>query len=268
MDEAWKSGEELDALLREALLAANDPKRLGIPPEEALEDTLAFSPEFEEKMARLLEDPAGEGCRARSPRPVWRRFLRAAACAALVLALGFGGAMLTPGGRAAVTSFFSRNYDDHTEFGFVDPAAGAGTPAPEEGAFVPAYVPEGYELKEWSRNENFGGTVQAWYEGAYGLYYIDYTCFPLAYAPTIAVDNEHSEEKQIEVNGVPAKLLEGNVPFTYDVEEADGSTRTVEYYTSFLVWTDEDTGYGFFLSGNCTAADLVAMAESLEWQAS
>lgn len=267
MDEEWKGGEALDALLREALLAANDPERLGIPPEEALEGTLEFSPEFEEKMARVLADPAGYERRARSPRPVWRQFLRAAACAALVLALGFGGAMLTPGGRAAVTSFFSRNFEDHTEFGFVDPAAGTQAPEPEAGAYVPSYVPEGYECREWDWDDGFG-TARAWYEGAYDLYYIDYMCFPLAHAPTISVDNEHSEEKQIEINGVPAKLLEGNVPFTYDLEEADGSTRAVEYYTSFLVWTDEEAGYGFFLMGTCPAGDLVDMAESLEWQAS
>lgn len=67
MDEEWKGGEALDALLREALLAANDPERLGIPPEEALEGTLEFSPEFEGRWRVCWRTRRGMSA-ARDPR--------------------------------------------------------------------------------------------------------------------------------------------------------------------------------------------------------
>ena len=166
------------------------------------------------------------------------------------LALGFGGAMLTPGGRAAVTSFFSRNFEDHTVFGFVDPAAGTQSPEPEAGIYVPSYVPEGYERTLWDWDDDFG-TVRAWYEGAYDLYYINYMCFPLAHAPTIAVDNEHSTETLITIGkDCQAHLLETISPD----------------YPSFLIWMDEEKGAAFLIAGYVSPEELIRVAESVQAQ--
>ena len=87
-----------ERMLRLALMEANQERF-----REALEGAdrdVAWSPRYLRQRARMLADPFGWA--KRMARPVWKRAVRAAACAALVCLVTLGGLMaVSPTVRAA-----------------------------------------------------------------------------------------------------------------------------------------------------------------------
>lgn len=209
---------------------------------EAAAQPQAFSLEFEKRMAQLIK---------RQSRPLRRKRAmgalgRAAVVLLTVCAVAFGSIMSVEALRLQVLNMAiqwgekaaSFRYSRQGEFAApqVDQLA-KGIP------YAPAYVPEGFAVKQVQRAE---GVVMDTiiYENSEGVKL--YFCIAqMGDAFSMSVDNEHSTYQHIKINGYDAHLF----------------TATSPDERSYLLW--DDGTYHFNLTSSIQVAELIRMAESV-----
>ena len=225
-----------ERMLRLALMEANQERF-----REALEGAdrdVAWSPRYLRQRARMLADPFGWA--KRMARPVWKRAVRAAACAALVCLVTLGGLMaVSPTVRAAVLGWLR----EITENGIFYTALGNwdGAENPEPPDWMLADLPEGWALDSAS---DLGSSAEKEYRS--GKSTVRFICsYPDEGAIGWGIGNPESGEdrREVSVNGYAAEL--------YGDE-----------HSAMLAWQDEDGMLFYFTSSNVEPDILVEMAAS------
>ena len=221
---------EFDLLLRSALLERN---------REELEDAAHLdpiepSPRYLRWRMKFLADPFRYG--KKNTRPLWRKVLRVALSAVLVIVLTFGAVLAVyPPARQWVARWF----ETYTVFSFSSESDYYRTP----GRWYPDYLPEGFELEA---EEVKGVLTNMIFHNASGdVIYIRYT--PQEYS-NFSADNEYQTYKEIMLaDNTPAVLLAAQDPESY----------------SYLIWNDEETQIAFKLISNYDIQELILTAQSM-----
>ncbi len=222
---------EFDLLLRSALLELNR-KEL----EEAAHlNPIEPSPRYLRWRIKFLADPFRYG--KKHTRPLWRKVLRVALSAVLVIVLTFGAVLAVyPPARQWVARWF----ETYTVFSFSSESDYYRTP----GRWYPDYLPEGFELEtEEAKDTRINMT----------FINDDGTKIYLRYSPQVfsnfTADNEHQVYSEIIFSdGTPAILFESS------------STNTYNY----LIWSDSKTQTAFKIMSTLNPQELITMAESME----
>lgn len=221
---------EFDLLLRSALLELNR-KEL----EEAAHlNPIEPSPRYLRWRIKFLADPFRYG--KKHTRPLWRKVLRVALSAVLVIVLTFGAVLAVyPPARQWVARWF----ETYTSFTFPGTSNAYRTP---DGLCVD-YLPEGFELVE--EDVQSVRTILTFSNS-------DGYIIRLQYSPhngsSFYLDNEHQAYSEIFLtNGTPAFLMDSD---SLDV-------------FSYLVWVDTSSGTLFKLMGECSSTDLLKISDSI-----
>ena len=221
---------EFDLLLRSALLELN---REELEEAEHL-DPIEPSPRYLRWRMKFLADPFRYG--KKHTRPLWRKVLRVALSAVLVIVLTFGAVLAVyPPARQWVARWF----ETYTSFTFPGTSNTYRTP---DGLCVD-YLPEGFELVE----EDVQGinTILTFTNTLEDI-------IRLQYSPqensNFYIDNEHQTYLEVTLNnGMSASLF-----------IADGNNQF-----SSLVWVDTNSGFAFVLIGECDPSELMKVANSI-----
>lgn len=236
---------EFDKMLRSALMDAARAEW-----EQVMEEPQAepeFSARYLRERKRLLKDPFGYA--KRKSRPMWKKVLQTAASIVLVAGIGLGGVLaVSPEARAWVVWQMSvAQGEDFAVFTKPEHLDGL-LDASDASRFQPTYIPDGFEVvKEWIPNEFFFVLT---YEDESGGY-IDYTCASLSSegAFDFAIDNEHSDSFEIQINGLPATLMVSNT----------------EGWPSHLVWMDGEAGVAYCITATLSREEIIQIAESVAY---
>ena len=221
-----------DEALRLALLQAEEAEYLHLRPGEAEE--LPLPPELLRRLRPLLSDPFGDRRRRR------RALGRSAAAVALAAALTAGTVLaVSPEARAWARNLIVEILEEYTTIRFVDETGGQ---AGQTGQWVPAWLPRGYELKEYS--DEGVGPLSIYTNNNGSVIFFQCT----SSATTISYDNEHHEEMDVWISDCPGYLL-----------------RAVEPgYQSSLTWYDQASGTAFSLLAELSPEELIRIAESVQ----
>ena len=219
---------EFDLLLRSALLELNR-KEL----EEAAHlDPIEPSPRYLRWRIKFLVDPFRYG--KKHTRPLWRKVLRVALSAVLVIVLTFGAVLAVyPPARQWVARWF----ETYTSFTFPGTSNAYRTP---DGLCVD-YLPEGFELVEEDVNELRGILT---FKNSMNTS-ISLTYFKNNFA-NLSVDNENSDYSEIILkNGSPAILF----------------TSKTSSESNRLIWTLPSIETAFSLVSPLDIKELILIAE-------
>jgi hypothetical protein len=184
-----------------------------------------ISPAFDRKMKKLIR---GESLS-----------LRKVLITCLLVFCGlFGGALCVEASRVQIFRFFTSVGQGHTDIEVIEDKANTTKPL-----YVPAYIPEGYFLKEVNPITETFTTME--YSDNNGKVILVEQIIGKA---SISVDTDHKEQKEVEVRGERALLF----------IDATGETNNI------LICNLE--GISFSLKGLISEEDLLKMAESLALQ--
>ena len=221
---------EFDLLLRSALLERNREEL-----EEAKHlDPIEPSPRYLRWRMKFLADPFRYG--KKHTRPLWRKVLRVALSAVLVIVLTFGAVLAVyPPARQWVARWF----ETYTSFTLPGTSSGYRTP---DGLCLD-YLPEGFEPSEQIVS---GVRIILTFTNP------DAQVIRLQYSPqessNFLFDNEHQTYQEIILDdGTSAILMVAN----------DGGDF------NSLTWVDSNIEVAFALIGECDSNELVKMANSI-----
>lgn len=222
---------EFDLLLRSALLERN---------REELEDAAHLdpiepSPRYLRWRMKFLADPFRYG--KKHTRPLWRKVLRVALSAVLVIVLTFGAVLAVyPPARQWVARWF----ETYTVFSFSSESNYYRTP----GRWYPDYLPEGFELEA---EEVKGVLTNVIFSNDSGTkIYLRYSSYEYS---DFTADNEHQTYKEIMLtDDIPAVLLEASTSDNYN----------------YLIWNDENTQTAFRLISTLDVQELISIAQSVK----
>ena len=219
---------ELDKLTRRVMLDAARLEYSSLP-----EEPHPFSPAFERKMKKLLR---------RGRHPVLYRALRGAACFLLVLLLsGCAVLAVSAEAREVFAGWVREVYENAFVYRFYGEAQGESN---ADTAYRLTWLPEGYREAERPDLAGMGNVLYR--DDAGGLVVLAYATDPEAFS--LSVYPEHATVRKTQVHGRPADLY---------LDEQEGNRN-------LIVWTEEETGQFFYVSGPQGEDELVKMAESVE----
>ncbi|WP_295582711.1 DUF4367 domain-containing protein [uncultured Oscillibacter sp.] len=201
--------DEREALLRRALMEANLADYAAVPAGEP-----EFSPRYLRRRARLLADPFRWA--KKRARPLWRRAVQSAACAALACAVALGAAMaVSPTVRAAVLGWLRELTGPSIHY---SPTAEA-APSAEPPRWRPSALPEGWRLYSLG-TPGPGGAVTWYYRN--GEERLTFHCWSGgSVGATLSCDAEDAWEAAA-VNGRPADFYRDKAGNLLVWEGADG----------------------------------------------
>lgn len=221
--------------LRKLLIQANGPETLGIT-KETLEEVPSW---VEAGMASLLRDPFRQG-----KKPGRGSVLRYAAGIAAAMAVLLATLYHTsPTARAWMDRVIHAVMtwgEESTMFHY----SGRQPEDVADSVWRPGWVPEGYEEDQVF---DLSGATEIEYRDGEGRRLI-LTYFPVQEGYMHDMDNEHSDYRELTLNGQPAHLFESNT----------------EGKNSFLVFYDDTGRMSFCLMGLMPGEDLIKIAESME----
>lgn len=201
----------------------------------------SFSAEFDRRMAQLLRQQSRPLRRKRAMGALGR----AAVVLLTVCAVAFGSIMSVEALRLQVMNMALQWGEKAASFRY---SRQGESPAPQtdqltEGIpYAPAYVPQGFEVKQVQREAGLIGLI---YENTDGTrIYLD--IFKMDGELSVSVDNEHSTYQTIKINGLDAHLF----------------TATSTDESSFVLWNTDE--YQFTLASVIDANELVKMAKSIK----
>lgn len=225
---------ELDAILRQGLILANSPDRLNLP-----DEPFPTSESFERRMAQLLKHPVRYARKHRwAARPMWQKVLTKVGAAVLILTVSAGGVIFAvPSARAWAYSVVVQWLEEYVGFHF------SGERAEIVGMWRPAWWPEGFLEISSDDTDEYGSVA---YQNQNGTL-IRFSYQAIADGNQFNMDNEHSENEEIMLNGQIAYL------FISETNEK----------SNFLMWTDSSGKIAFTIMGNLEKDDLIKMAESV-----
>lgn len=135
---------QFDEMLRRGLMEANLAQYEAVL-EKLPEWEPDFSPRYRRERMRLLADPWGWV--RRRERPLWKQIAWNVACVALACTVALGALMaVSPTVRAAVIGWFRETFWGYTYY--TGPAPDEVESEEQFPAFRPAWVPEGYVLRD------------------------------------------------------------------------------------------------------------------------
>ena len=222
-----------DAMLQTACEELFEERLAGFDAAAAEGGKPEFSPEFEQKMKKLLRGQTRK-IRAKSRKTVLRR---AAVAILVIMAIGF---TVTMSVEAIRVQFFNTIMDFTEKYiGFTFQER---IEQPIGGVLRPAYIPEGY----WEDD------VQIMHSGVRITYshengeLIVFSQLPMREGAAIRIDGEHSDPPyNLMINGISVQVIESNT----------------EGHDSYVIWEDEVTF--FRIAGTVPPAELIEMARSL-----
>ena len=219
---------ELDKLARRVMLDAARLEYGGLP-----EEPHPFSPAFERKMKKLLR---------RGRHPVWYKALHAAACLLLALLLsGCAVLAVSAEAREVFAGWVREVYENAFVYRFYGEEQGESN---ADTAYRLTWLPEGYREAERPDLAGMGNVLYR--DDVGGLVVLGYATDPEAFS--LSVYPEHAAVWKTQVHGRPADLY---------LDEQEGNRN-------LIVWTEEETGQFFYVSGPQGEDELVKMAESVE----
>ena len=219
---------ELDKLARRVMLDAARLEYSSLP-----EEPHPFSPAFERKMKKLLR---------RGRHPVWYKALHAAACLLLALLLsGCAVLAVSAEAREVFAGWVREVYENAFVYRFYGEEQGESN---ADTAYRLTWLPEGYREAERPDLAGMGNVLYR--DDAGGLVVLGYATNPEAFS--LSVYPEHAAVRKTQVHGRPADLY---------LDEQEGNRN-------LIVWTEEETGQFFYVSGPQGEDELVKMAESVE----
>ena len=219
---------ELDKLARRVTLDAARLEYGSLP-----EEPHPFSPAFERKMKKLLR---------RGRHPVWYKTLHAAACLLLALLLsGCAVLAVSAEAREVFAGWVREVYENAFVYRFYGEEQGESN---ADTAYRLTWLPEGYREAERPDLAGMGNVLYR--DDAGGLVVLGYATNPEAFS--LSVYPEHAAVRKTQVHGRPADLY---------LDEQEGNRN-------LIVWTEEETGQFFYVSGPQGEDELVKMAESVE----
>ena len=201
--------DEREALLRRALMEANLTDYAAVPAEEP-----EFSSRYLRRRARLLADPFRWA--KKRARPLWRRAVQSAACAALACAVALGAAMaVSPTVRAAVLGWLRELAGPGVHYSSTAEAA----PSAEPPRWRPVGLPEEWRLYSIS-TPGLGRAVTWYYRN--GEARLTFDCWSGgSVGATLSHDAEAAWEAAA-VNGRPADFYRDEAGNLLVWEGADG----------------------------------------------
>jgi hypothetical protein len=197
------------------------------PPEHS------FTPAFEKKMKKLLR---------RAKHPAWHKFAQAAASLLLVIFLtGCAVLAVSPEAREVFAGWVREVYENY----FVYTYQGTDEGETDQRHYCPTWVPDGWQM---TRCEDTGPLMAVTYKnGKGGL--LGLVCFKdTSAAAAAAIDTSHADEQDIQVNGMDTHIY----------------VDRYENGNNILIWTDEEEGLFFVLTGPLSNEEMVRIAESVE----
>lgn len=226
-------------VLNEALKEDFQQELNHLPAESILKDR--YSPSL--KLRREIERLDKKSAR----RAVWRKACRAAARAAVVVAViaavSVGSLLSVSASRRAIFNAVEEWKSDHLNLHYEE-SSRPNPPYPSKSGTVykPHYLPAGFTEKQ---TRKLGPTLLIFYQNSKGVS-IELKQCPLAKEGTMLFDTEHSTQKEVNIRGEKAVLLEGK-------------TSSDE---SFLIWKNRTTS--FVLESTFPAKELVKIADSIQ----
>jgi len=228
--------QELKQAAKQAMLSM----AAAVSPAEEVDD--AFSPEFEESMARMLR------------KHRWKNVLKKLTCSAaaiFLLAVMGGGLFLTFNleAQAMASAWYRSISAERYTYHFTEDRRGQSLPDYEA-----TWLPEGYRHSRTRRYKNTTlvgykkDDPKARYIIPMGLEY-----FWISDQVTMIVGEYGGHtvtERAVTVNGTPAHLYEDFNPWN----------ETTHYV---LVWVDQEAGLVFRLGTSLSAEETIAVAESI-----
>lgn len=214
-------------------VAASKSMSDNIPSDEELGKMYSFSPEFERKMAQIINDPEADTI-ILGRRLKWGKYIAIAALIAAIIAATMSVGAL----RNAFLSLFMNDMGDGTaEFGYVQTSTSIdASPSVVKDYFAPAFTAKGYTLK----NKSFDslGSLFVYSDDKGNSYYFS--------QGTLKGRNYMSSDfgdsgKALSINGFDAQYVSN-----------DGY--------SVLYWTDGN--YIYTIIGQVSMEDAVKCAES------
>lgn len=224
---------EFDLLLRSALLERN---------REELEDAAHLdpiepSPRYLRWRMKFLADPFRYG--KKHTRPLWRKVLRVALSAVLVIVLTFGAVLAVyPPARQWVARWF----ETYIQITFQE--ADNSTSNSSQNIWYPNYLPEGTVLEAQYELENSMFLCFRCPDGQ--MIYLNYAFQENA---NYYLDFEHQQYEEIFLSdGTSVALL----------------AATSENERTSLTWNNSETGTAFNLLGSCSVDELLKIASSIQ----
>lgn len=231
------SEKKTDDCMREALLMAA-AQRFAETPDWQGEN----SPKYQRRFKRMLADPF-EYVKRRQEKP-GQKLRRYAAAAVVLLAFAGSSFFCIPQLRVIATNLFTEWYDGYNRYRF------AYQLPQSEKIVLPeieiAYIPEGYEFKEYFINEKGNHAVWEYVnaDGEFLSVYLDINDESL----NVLIDNEHHKQQyNLLNNGRQAILLIGD----------DASRR------NSVLWTECDGEIALNVSGKFSATELMKIANNI-----
>lgn len=192
----------------------------------------SFSPAFERKMRRLIRQ-------TKHPLGYW---LRRSAAVFLLVLLCAGG--LLTGSAEARTAFVGWIREVHETY-FSYRYTGPNAKVPENTAFLPAWIPEGYEIVSESHTDMDATVLYQNQAGELAMF-------------TYSM-NTDSIDLKITGNTVECQhVLVGSSSADLYIDPVEENNMAV------LVWADDKVGATFGISAEFDADSMIKMAESVE----
>ena len=223
---------EFDLLLRSALLELN---REELEEAEHL-DPIEPSPRYLRWRMKFLADPFRYG--KKHTRPLWRKVLRVALSAVLVIVLTFGAVLAVyPPARQWVARWF----ETYTSFTFPGTSNTYRTP---DGLCVD-YLPEGFELVE--EDVESVRTILTFSNSDGYIMRLQYSSQD---SNGYNIDNEYQDYTEIILeNGASAVLMTANSKDSFN----------------YLIWTDLESEFSFLVMGECNIEELIELANNIQF---
>lgn len=223
---------EFDLLLRSALLELN---REELEEAEHL-DPIEPSPRYLRWRMKFLADPFRYG--KKHTRPLWRKVLRVALSAVLVIVLTFGAVLAVyPPARQWVARWF----ETYTSFTFPGTSNIYRTP---DGLCVD-YLPEGFELVE--EDVESVRTILTFSNSDGYIIRLQYSSQD---SNGYNIDNEYQDYTEIILeNGASAVLMTANSKDSFN----------------YLIWTDLESEFSFLVMGECNIEELIELANNIQF---
>ncbi|MDD4566181.1 MAG: DUF4367 domain-containing protein [Eubacteriales bacterium] len=225
-DVAEKEGQ---LFLEEKEKLKNDPEFL--PSQEAVQ-------KFSQQLDAQLKKPRAYAGRRR----IWQAFNRAAVAMLIVLVVFFTAVATVEAVRVRVLNFLMDIQKEYTSFQLKDSSSGQGGESITidwRQAYVPTYVPDGYEVSATSQNENYKKIEFTNPQGSL----ITYMELSAGHKPAVDTENASAFEA-VSINGHEGALVEKNSLVT-------------------IIWAMDDRM--FMIQGQIEKDMAVKMAEGVKY---
>lgn len=226
-------GDILKAAVEENLMASLET----IPSNEVLQAEYVPSSVLWNRIRKIV--------RKDHRRTLWRKAMQSTKKVAILLAIiipvSLGSLLSVEASRTAILNFIFNWKSDHVDIHFQQAGSSPSAQSPQNAA-IPEYLPSGF-IK--TREVKVGPLHRLTYQNS-SKESIVFDQVPLAKAGTLVIDSEHTNYREITINGQKASL--------FAAKTADDST--------FILWRSRQTA--FLIRSKINQNELIRIAESVK----